>query len=113
MESQEFEKEVIMSESEELKILGIEEFDMAEWVFQFDDEEPIVMAWSNSKEEAGELSFILKANSGSNITFTSRDGNKKLQIFARRMNDDRREELDRIQKKEEELINKINNPGEK
>lgn len=110
MESQEFEKEAIMSESEELKILGIEEFDRAEWVFQFDDEEPIVMAWSTSKEEAGELSFILKANSGSNITFRSADGTKSLQIFARRMSDERRDELDQIQKNEEALIEKINNP---
>ena len=110
MESQEFEKENVMSESEELKILGIEQFDRAEWVFQFDDEEPIVMAWSTSKDEAGELSFILKANSGSNITFKSKDGTTSLQLFARRMSDERRAELDQIQKNEEELIEKINNP---
>ena len=110
MESQEIKQTT--SEIDELKILGIEKFDRAEWVFQFDEEEPIVIAWSSSKEEPGELSFVLKANSESNLIFRSSDGLKKLQIFSRRMNDERREELDNLQKIEEELINEINSGEE-
>jgi hypothetical protein len=106
MESQEINQP--MSEAEEMEILGIEEFDRAEWVFQFDDEEPIVIAWSNSKEEPGELSFVLKANSESNLTFRSIDGSRKMQIFARRMPDERRAELDELQRIEQENIEKIN-----
>lgn len=110
MESQEIKQTT--SEIDELKILGIEKFDRAEWVFQFDEEEPIVIAWSSSKEEPGELSFVLKANSESNLTFRSSDGLRKLQIFSRRMDDERREELDNLQKIEEELINEINSEEE-
>ncbi len=112
MESQEFEKESVMSENEELKILGIEKFDRAEWVFQFDEDEPVVIAWSNSKDDPGDLSFMLKADSGSNIIFKSNDGRRTFKIFARRMPDERRAELDEIQKKEEELLNKINGSTE-
>lgn len=84
----------IPDEVTEMKILGIEEFKQAEWVFQFDDEEPIVIAWSNDPSEAGELSFVLKANSGSNITFQSADGKKTLRLFSREMSEETREKRD-------------------
>jgi hypothetical protein len=90
------------------EIPGIENFDMAEWVFQFDDEEPVVIAWSNSEEVPGELSFVLKPNSGSNVIFQSADGTKKMSIFSRRMPDGRRLELRELKIKEEEIINKLN-----
>ena len=84
----------IPDEATEMKILGIESFDQAEWVFQFDEDEPIVIAWSNDESEAGELSFVLKPNSGSNITFQSQDGKKTLRIFSREMTDGPRERRD-------------------
>ena len=33
------------TEGEIKEMLGIEQFEQAEWVFQFDDDEPVVMAW--------------------------------------------------------------------
>jgi hypothetical protein len=84
----------IPDEATEMKILGIEEFSQAEWVFQFDNDEPVVIAWSNDTTEAGELSFILKPNSGSNITFQSQDGKKTLRIFSREMSDETRSKRD-------------------
>ncbi len=109
MESQEINQP--MSEAEEMKILGIEEFDRAEWVFQFDDEDPIVIAWSNSEEEPGELSFNLEASSESYLSFRSVAGSKKMQIFSRRMSEERRAELDELQRIEKENLEKINQNG--
>ncbi len=87
---------------------GIEHFDMAEWVFQFDNDEPVVVAWSNSEEDPGDLSFILKPNSGSNVIFQSSCGKKTLKLFSRRMSDERRNELKQLKAKEEAIIQKLN-----
>ncbi len=85
----------IMDEDQIQKVIGVENFDQAEWCFQFDDEDPVVIAWSNDENEPGELTFMLKANSESRIVFQSTDGNKTLRIFARSMSDEKREELGR------------------
>lgn len=84
----------IPDEATEMKILGIEEFKQAEWVFQFDDDEPVIIAWSNDESEAGELSFVLKANSGSNIVFQSSDGKKTLRLFSREMSEETKQKRD-------------------
>jgi len=95
-ESKEFILEgLIPDEATEMKILGIEEFSQAEWVFQFDNDEPVVIAWSNDPSTPGELSFILKANSGSNLVFMSSDGKKTLRLFSREMSEATRERLNR------------------
>jgi hypothetical protein len=90
----------VIDEATEMKILGIEEFKQAEWVFQFDDDEPVIIAWSNDASEAGELSFILKANSGSNIIFQSPNGEKTLRLFSRKMSDETKEKRDQMYRNE-------------
>jgi hypothetical protein len=85
----------IMDEEQIQKVIGVESFNQAEWCFQFDDEDPIVIAWSNDVNEPGELTFMLKANNESRITFQSLDGSKTLRIFARSMSDEKRKELGR------------------
>ena len=85
----------IMDEEQIQKSIGIENFDQAEWCFQFDDEDPIVIAWSNDENEPGELTFMLKANNESRIAFQSADGSKILRLFARSMSNEKREELGR------------------
>lgn len=90
------------------KIPDVEYFDMAEWLFQFDEDEPVVIAWSNSEEEGGQLTFTLKPNSGSNVYFQSADGAKKMKIFSRRMSPERRQELKEIQEKEREIKERLN-----
>lgn len=72
------------------------EFDQAEWVFQFDEEEPEVFAWSTNPEEAGNLSFILSANSSSSITFVSPHTGKKLNVFSRPMSEETRSKRSEI-----------------
>ena len=75
----------------EMEILGITEFAQAEWLFQFDEDEPVTIAWSNDSTEPGELAFVLKPNSGSTVVFQSRDGKKTLRLFARELTEERKE----------------------
>lgn len=65
-----------------------QEFDQAEWVFQFDDEEPEVFAWSTNPEEAGKVLFTLSANSSSSITFVSPISGRKLNVYSRPMSEE-------------------------
>jgi hypothetical protein len=85
----------IMDEEQIQKVIGVENFDQAEWCFQFDGDEPVVIAWSNDRKEPGELTFMIKANSESRIVFQSTDGSKTLRIFARSMSEEKRTELGR------------------
>ena len=80
-------------EIKEAEIAQIQEYDLAEWVCQFDNEDPIVIAWSNDKTNPGELNFTLKANSGSTLVFQSADGRKRFSLFSRNMSQQRRDEL--------------------
>ncbi len=58
-------------------------FEEAEWVFQFDNEEPIVFAWSDSSGEPGDVTITLKPNEKSRITFTNVNGLKVLSLYSR------------------------------
>lgn len=78
------------AEGEIKKILGIEQFEQAEWVFQFDDDEPVVMAWSSTESEPGQLNFVLSADSESSIIFQSPDGKKTMRLFCRKMSEETR-----------------------
>jgi len=62
------------------------EYNQAEWVFQFEKEEPVVFAWCNkprdSEGPSEELNLKIKGDSSSVIEFKDRDG-KTFRIFAR------------------------------
>jgi hypothetical protein len=60
-----------------------ENFKDAEWVFQFDDEAPVVFAWSDDSGEPGEITITLKPNEKSRITFTNINGTKVMSMFSR------------------------------
>ena len=60
-----------------------ENFKDAEWVFQFDDEAPVVFAWSDDSGEPGEITITLKPNEKSRITFTNVNGTKVMSMFSR------------------------------
>jgi hypothetical protein len=82
-----------IKETEKVLIDTPENYDLAEWVFQFDDDEPFAIAWSNSKENPGELVFTLKPSPNSTVIFQSGDGSKKFKLFSRSMPKEKREEL--------------------
>lgn len=79
------------------KIAGIEEYKQAEWVFQFDDDEPIVFAWTNGEDdEPAEVNIKLKADSQSSVFFASSDLKKRMRIFCREMSESTREKIKTI-----------------
>jgi len=70
------------------------EYKEAEWVFQFDEDEPIVFAWTDGKSnEPAEVKITLKPNSNSSVFFASHDLKKKLRIYCREMSDATRQNL--------------------
>ncbi len=88
------EQEIKETEKVQIATPEPENYDLAEWVCQFDDDEPIVIAWSNTKENPGELRFTLKPNSDSNVIFRSADGTKSFKLFSRSMSKERRDSLE-------------------
>jgi hypothetical protein len=64
-------------------IAGVKSFEDAEWVFQFDDEAPVVFAWSDSSGEPGDVTITLKPNEKSRITFTNINGTKVMSLYSR------------------------------
>ena len=68
---------------ESATIAEVKNFKDAEWVFQFDDEAPVVFAWSNRSEEPGEITITLKPNEKSRITFTNANGSKVMRLYSR------------------------------
>jgi hypothetical protein len=73
----------IVLKGQSTKIAGPENFKDAEWVFQFDDEKPVVFAWSDSSEEPGDITITLKPNEKSRITFTNVNGTKIMSLYSR------------------------------
>ena len=68
---------------------NFKKFKQAEWVFQFDGEEPIVFAWCNSPSNDGEddnLVLKLTPTSDCSLNFKSYTG-RELKIFAREITD--------------------------
>jgi hypothetical protein len=61
-----------------LRIAPAITFQQTEWVFQFDDEEPVLFA---SQQEEPNLTITLSNTSQASIEFT--DNNRKFKIFAR------------------------------
>lgn len=76
-----------MKDQEINNLIDVIEYKEAEWVFQFDNDEPVVFAWSNDGEKPGEVKITLKSDSKSTITFVSPDGTKALRLYCREMSD--------------------------
>lgn len=71
-----------------------EKFKEAEWVFQFDDEDPIVFAWSDSSGDPGDVTITLKPNEKSRITFSNINGTKIMSLYSRPITDETRKMRD-------------------
>jgi hypothetical protein len=59
------------------------EYKEAEWVFQFDDDDPVIFAWSDDDKGIGEINITLKSNSESNVIFYSPDKSKLFRLYSR------------------------------
>lgn len=75
-----------------LQLIASEKLEQCEWVFQFDEDEPQVFAWTNEDMEGEEpqVQFTISNTKNSNITFTHKNG-KSFKIFAREMTEAGRE----------------------
>lgn len=77
-------------ETQELQLLeGFEsvspqvtKFKQPEWVFQFDNDEPVVFAWCEQEEDNPRLSFDMRGETNSTLLFNSPSG-KSFKVFAR------------------------------
>lgn len=75
-------KESQLPEGINLTIPQITKFKQPEWVFQFDNDEPVVFAWCEQPEDEPRLSLDFKGESSSTLFFTSTSG-KTFKIFSR------------------------------
>lgn len=57
-------------------------FNQTEWVFQFDEDEPVVFGRQIETNEPT-LTITLNNTSGAHITFTNPENNKQFKIYAR------------------------------
>ena len=80
---------------EEQQVQQTEQFQQAEWCFQFFDNEPVVFACSDTDEDAGELILRIEPTANSSVAFS--DKGMTFKLFARPMSEETR--LAREQKK--------------
>ena len=57
-------------------------FNQAEWVFQFDEDEPTVFAWCNEPNDPTNVNLTLTPDTRTDVVFKSANG-KMMKIFAR------------------------------
>jgi hypothetical protein len=78
---------------EEQQVQQTEQFQQAEWCFQFFDNEPVVFAWSDTDEDAGELILRIEPTSNSSVSFS--DKGMIFKLFARPMSETTRLEREK------------------
>jgi hypothetical protein len=64
-------------------------FDQAEWCFQFFNDEPVVFAWSDTEEEAGDLVITINPHDKSDIRFATKG--MSFRLFSRPMSEETRQ----------------------
>jgi hypothetical protein len=71
----------------ELKMAPPEKLEQCEWVFQFDDDEPQVFAWTSEDmtNEEPTVTFTISNNKDAYISFTNKDTLKKFKLYAREL----------------------------
>ena len=74
----------------ELKMAPPEKLEQCEWVFQFDEDEPQIFAWTSedSPEEEPTVTFTISNTKDAYISFTNRNSGKKFRLFARELSDE-------------------------
>lgn len=103
------ENELKQTESIELK--QPTKIEDCEWVFQFDDDEPQVFAWTDDelhKDEDPKVVFTISNIENSYITFQNSTSGKKFKIFARAISNEGIE----MRNKQRELTKQLQNGSE-
>jgi len=66
-----------------------EKLEQCEWVFQFDDDEPQVFAWTSEDmtNEEPTVTFTISNTKDAYISFTNKETLKKFKLYARELTD--------------------------
>jgi len=106
----------IKDQSEQLQELGEikisqKRIDDCEWVFQFDEDEPQVFAWTDddvNKDEEPKVIFSISNIENSFISFKDKKTEKSFKLFARELSDEGRE----LRNKQKEAFKQLQNGSE-
>jgi hypothetical protein len=74
----------------ELKIAQPEKIEHCEWVFQFDEDEPQIFAWTGEDmtDEDPTVTFTISNTKNAYISFTGKTSGKTFKLFARELSDE-------------------------
>ena len=74
----------------ELKMTPPEKLEQCEWVFQFDEDEPQIFAWTSEDmtDEEPTVTFTVSNTKDAYISFTNKETGKKFKLFARELSAD-------------------------
>jgi hypothetical protein len=73
----------------EIKMREVEKLEQCEWVFQFDEDEPQIFAWTGDEQpqEDPTVTFTISNTKGAYISFTSKETGKTFRMFARELSE--------------------------
>ena len=71
----------------EIKMAPAQKLEQCEWVFQFDDDEPQIFAWTSedSPDEEPTVTLTISNTKDAYISFTNRNSGKKFKLFPREL----------------------------
>jgi hypothetical protein len=89
----------------EIKMTPPEKLEQCEWVFQFDEDEPQIFAWTSEDmtDEDPTVTFTVSNTKDAYISFTNRETGKKFKLFARELSKEGKE-MREFQTKQAELV---------
>ena len=91
----------------EIKMAPPEKLEQCEWVFQFDEDEPQIFAWTSEDmtDEDPTVTFTVSNTKDAYISFTNRENGKKFKLFARELSDEGKK-MREFQTQQNELLKK-------
>jgi hypothetical protein len=101
------EQEVTLEPIGEVKIAPAQKLEQCEWVFQFDEDEPQIFAWTSEDmtDEDPTVTFTVSNTKDAYISFTNKETGKKFKLFARELSEQGKE-MREFQTKQAELLKK-------
>ena len=90
-----------------LQLAQPEKLEQCEWVFQFDEDEPQIFAWTSEDmtDEDPTVTFTVSNTKDAYISFTNKETGKKFKLFARELSKEGKE-MREFQTKQAELLKK-------
>ena len=80
-------KQEVVEPVGEITLKQSEKLEQCEWVFQFDNDEPQIFAWTSEDmtNEEPTVTFTISNNKDAYISFTNKDTLKKFKLYAREL----------------------------